>query len=133
MERKNITIDISNLKDAQQRAIAKQMLKIVLARMTPEQRKNFIQNVNAVAYKAELLRKLQKHKKILAMLVLPLMPITQAHAMLKLLLLKKKLAKQVLTLFQQLKLLKEMSSGSYLISPERKQGTEAKIQEDYSS
>lgn len=124
-----IKIDVSNLNDAQKVALSKQLFKIALAKMTPEQRKLFILNMQKVAYKAEIQKKLMKHQKIMQALSLPLLSITFLIAILKALLLKKIYTKQVLALVQNMKLLKSQSLN--LISPEREKKT--KIQENYVS
>jgi hypothetical protein len=129
MER--MKIDMNTLTDAQKQAIAKQMVKMALSRMTPEQRKVFILNIQKKAYKVEIQKKLQKHKKVMMILSLPLFPITYTTTILKVMLLRKLYFKQALALALNLKRLHDLARPMNLISPERK--TQVKKQIDYSS
>jgi len=126
-------IDIGNLEDAQKKALAKQMLKIVLAKMTPEQRKRFLFKMNKVAYQAELQKKYIKRKGLIKTLTMPILPILYMVAILKTLLLKKMYLKQAWVVMQSLMRIKELKSSKTmnLISPERKEEKKAKTQEDY--
>ena len=130
-----IKIDMSNLNDAQKDALkellTKQLLKIALAKMTPEQRELFLLNIEREAYKAEIQKKLMKHQRVMKVLSLPLLPMTFLIAILKALLLKKIYINQILALAQNMKLLKASSQSLNLISPERQKKT--KIQENYIS
>lgn len=133
MERFNI--DISNLEDAQKKALTKQMLKIVLARMNPEQKKRFLLKMNKVAYQAELQKKYMKRKRLIKTLTFPIIPIFYMIAILKTLLLKKMYLKQAWILAQSFIKLKELNSSKTmnLISPERREEKKVKTQEDYAS
>lgn len=128
MERMNL--DTSNLNDAQKQALARQMVKMALTRMNPEQRKHFILNMQKMAYKVEIQKKLRKHERTISILSLSLLPITYLTSILKVMLLRKIYLKQALALAQNLKRLKELASSESrnLISPERKR--KAKIQKD---
>jgi hypothetical protein len=132
MERMNL--DMSNLNDAQKQALARQMVKMALAKMNPEQRRLFILNMQRMTYKVEINKKLQKHKKVLTILTLSLLPMTYLTSILKVMLLRKIYLKQALALALNLKRLQELASSESrnLISPERKK--KAKIRkEDYAS
>jgi hypothetical protein len=107
------------------------MVKMALSRMTPEQRKVFILNIQKKAYKVEIQKKLQKHKKVMMILSLPLFPITYTTTILKVMLLRKLYFKQALALALNLKRLHDLARPMNLISPERK--TQVKKQIDYSS
>jgi hypothetical protein len=132
MERFNI--DISNLEDAQKKALTKQMLKIVLARMNPEQQKLFLLKMNKVAYQAELQKKYMKRKRLVKTLTLPILPMLYMVAILKTLILKKMYLKQAMIVMQSLKRLRDLKSSKTmnLISPERKEEKKVKTQ-DYTS
>jgi hypothetical protein len=128
-----IQIDMRNLSEAQKQALAKQMVKVALSKMNPEQKKIFILHLQRMAYKVAIKQKLMKHKKIMSILSLPLMPITYLSTILKVMLLRRMYLRQATILMQNLKHMKELvnSESRNLISPERKK--EKKVQEDYVS
>jgi hypothetical protein len=125
---------MSKLTDEQKKTLAKAMMKAVLSKMTPEQRKVYFANVNKMAYNIEIHKKLHKHEKTFSYLTIPLIPLTTLIQILKVLTLKKMYIKQALVLAKNLKTLNAMKSGLSLnlISPERKK-TKGKTQEDYVS
>lgn len=127
-------LDMSKLSDAERKILAKAMMKMVLSKMTPEQRKEYLTQMRKVAYSMEIQRKLAKHIKILTLLTMPFFPITNLIQILKVLKLKKKYLKQALAMALKLKMLKGLGSGRSMniISPERKKEN-GKIQEDYAS
>jgi hypothetical protein len=129
-------IDMSNLDDAQKQAMAKEMFKIVVAKMNPRQKKRFFSNMKKVAYKVELQKKFMKHKRAIQILTISLMPIFYLIAILRVMLLKKLYLRQAWIVAQNFKRLREMTSSKCmnLISPERTPIIkQTKTQEDYAS
>lgn len=122
MER--IPIDVRKLTEEQKRALAKQVMKLALAQMTPEQQKIFLKNLQ----KVEINRRMQKHKLVVEILSVPAIPIAYMIQALKVLILKKVYIKQALMVAKNYKLLKELASSQSknIISPERAREEENK-------
>jgi hypothetical protein len=114
-------MNCANLTEAQKKELAKEMLKMALARMTPKQRKAFSRKMHVMAYQMELTKKLAEHKKLFSFLSMPIFPIIYLMNIARVYHLKKQYLKQVEVLTKNLKMLKELSKKSRnIISPERK-------------